>query len=169
MKIIFLDIDGVLNSNIYINSLHGNFNCVDKVYQIDPKAVELLNKITDATGAFIVVSSTWRIGFIHNRAGLRGLLIKANITGKMLDITPVNNAIRGDQIAEWLRDHKDLNKNRLDKEIKSFIILDDNSDMGKLKKRLVQTDHWYGLQDSHVEKAIRMLNENDSLPEKNND
>jgi hypothetical protein len=155
MKIIFLDIDGVLNSTKYMISLKGNFNCVDKIYQLDPEAIAKLNRLTDTTGAFIVVSSTWRMGFIHNRAGLRGLFAKAKITGKVLDITPVNNQIRGAQIAEWIDTY---NRYHINNPVTDFVILDDDSDMGKLKKHLIQTSHSDGLQDHHVDLAIAALN-----------
>ena len=153
MKIIFLDIDGVLNSTEYIISLKGNFNSVDKVYQIDPKAVVRLNKITDATSASIVVSSTWRM-FYKYMADLRGVLVEAGITGKVIDKTPVNNNIRGAQIAEWI----DKQNKRSDK-VEQFIILDDDSDMGNLMKYLIKTSHSDGLQDHHVELAIKRLND----------
>lgn len=69
-KFIFLDIDGVMNSNLFYSE-----RTQDKRYDewikdhsqhiawgacnIDPKAVKRLNKITDATKAKIVVSSSW--------------------------------------------------------------------------------------------------------------
>lgn len=70
-KFIFLDIDGVMNSNLFYSE-----RTQDKRYEewikdyskhiawgacnIDPRAVKRLNRITDTTKAKIVVSSTWR-------------------------------------------------------------------------------------------------------------
>jgi hypothetical protein len=49
MKVIFLDIDGVLNSGKYIIRLDGLFD--NPTHQMDPEAVVRLNRITDETGA----------------------------------------------------------------------------------------------------------------------
>ena len=55
-KIIFLDIDGVLNSMDYFEQTK---DC--KGYtEINPEKVKLLKEIVDRTGAEIVLSSTWR-------------------------------------------------------------------------------------------------------------
>lgn len=55
-KIIFLDIDGVLNSADHLDhTKHCN-----GYSDISPKKVKLLKKIVDRTGAEIVLSSTWR-------------------------------------------------------------------------------------------------------------
>lgn len=149
MNIIFLDVDGVLISSDYMKSLNGTFNDVEKYQQLDPVAVARLNKITDTTGASIVVSSTWRIYYKHI-ADLRGTFIKAGVTGKIIDRTPINNNSRGEQIAQWLAKYP--------RPVKKFIILDDDSDMGSLMGNLIKTSHADGLQDHHVELAIGLLN-----------
>ena len=61
MKIIFLDIDGVLNSDIYYRKVDRS---VKDWTRFDPKAVELINKLIDEFSAKIVVSSTWRFGAV---------------------------------------------------------------------------------------------------------
>lgn len=62
MKIIFLDIDGVLNSEVY-------YRIVDRSKKdwsrFDPKAVELIKKLLNEFSAKIVISSTWRFGAIQ--------------------------------------------------------------------------------------------------------
>ena len=57
MKIIFLDIDGVLNSIGWVERTKGTAY-EDK--EIDPSKVRLLKQIIDKTDAKIVLSSTWR-------------------------------------------------------------------------------------------------------------
>ncbi len=59
MKIIFLDIDGVLNHMYWLKKMKGVEG--DKKF-FDPDCVRRLNTITDKTGAKIVLSSSWRIG-----------------------------------------------------------------------------------------------------------
>ena len=57
MRIIFLDIDGVLNSELWYKEVK-YANLEEKHFS--PALVENLNTITDQTGAKIVVSSSWR-------------------------------------------------------------------------------------------------------------
>ena len=149
-RLIFLDIDGVLNSRHFILKMQGLFD--NPAHQIDPDAVARLNKITDATGAFIVVSSTWRLPFVifNNIQGLKDLLQDHHITGPFLGATPNSDGPRGNQIQDWLDSHMDLH-------VDSFIILDDDSDMGALTSRLIKTTFDDGLQDSHVAQAIALL------------
>jgi hypothetical protein len=58
IKALFLDVDGVLNSDDY-QFCSGKWN-MSKKSQIDPTSIPLLNQIIAATNAKIVVSSTWR-------------------------------------------------------------------------------------------------------------
>ena len=148
IKILFLDIDGVLNSHAYWKKLIPlNILPDDK---IDPEAVQRLNQITDATGAFIVVSSTWRMAYTHNFLGLRQMLENVGVTGRVLGMTPVDNQARGGQIQDWMTTSF--------RDIDAFVILDDDSDMLHLTKFLVKTNYADGLQDVHVQKAIAILN-----------
>ena len=56
MNIIFLDVDGVLNSKKYKKEIGSKFD--DPQYQIDPNAVAKLQQIVAMTNAKIVISST---------------------------------------------------------------------------------------------------------------
>ena len=140
MRVVFLDIDGVLNSLDYLRSLRRK----PGTHKIDPLAVERLNRITDATDAAIVVSSAWRIMGLRS---IRALLREHGVTAKIVGVTPDDNRIRGLQIAQWLNIHN----------VDAYVILDDDADMGRLMGRLVQTDFDFGLTDEHVTKAVAML------------
>jgi len=67
-RALFLDFDGVLNHADFlyaghpqtVASPHYNY---DKRESFDPAAIARLNQITDATGAVIVVSSSWRTAY----------------------------------------------------------------------------------------------------------
>jgi hypothetical protein len=61
----------------------------------------------------------------------------------------VPNEVRGEEIQQW------MGANGVKPE--DIAILDDDSDMGDLTPRLVQTTFQYGLLDEHVEWAIRLL------------
>lgn len=64
MKLIFLDIDGVLNYEGYERLTRSGTRFVD------PILIKRLKKIIDCTGAKVVLSSTWRRGIYDIREGL---------------------------------------------------------------------------------------------------
>ncbi len=141
-KVLFLDIDGVLNSAFVLQEQR-------RGDAIDRGMVERVNRIIQATGCKIVISSTWRL--IHPMGELKALLRQHGLIDVIIDKTPYmisedNN--RGDEIETWLKDHPSVQK---------FCILDDNSDMSDVINNLVQTTWADGLQDEHVERAIAML------------
>lgn len=148
MKIVFLDFDGVLNSNRWVRE---NIHLIPANHlfmhnNLDHAAVARVEKIVQASGAKVVISSTWRL--LNPIAKLRDILKNHGFTGEVVDITPRLGTARGNEIADWLNKHGP---------VESFVILDDDSDMVHLKHRLVQTSWDFGLLDEHVAKAIEML------------
>src|SRR5574343_468345 len=128
MKILFLDIDGVLNCRS--TPLRKTFSGFEDFERVDLGCVSLLNQIIAETNAKIVVSSAWRIN--HSTAELQAFLNHNGLVGEIVGKTEIINyedARRGDEIQLW------LNYN----EAESFVILDDGDDMYHLKKYLVQT------------------------------
>ena len=116
-KIIFCDVDGVLNSRQYMLSL-GSDKWDDPDNQIDPATVVRLNKITNTTGAQIVVSSTWRYAFINDAQGLyrlQDLMLQRGIDADIIGMTPdlaslqggifLANGTRGTEIQAWIDDN----------------------------------------------------------------
>ena len=149
MNIIFLDIDGVLNSRKFIKQCIANNIPADDV--IDPIAVARLNKITDATDAKLVISSTWRLPFLwlNDFKGLCALLHSHKITADVVGMTPDLNLDhgRGIEIQKYI-DECGFNINK-------FIILDDDNDMNHLSNRLIKTNFDRGLLDKHINKCIK--------------
>ena len=149
MRIIFLDVDGVLNSINTKDRLRGFIG-------IDEKCVKYLKDIIDATDAKIVLSSTWRLCRHGCEDELYQYLEKRlkeyNI--EIMDWTPTSPVrYRGTEIQGWFKDNQDL-------DIESFIILDDDSDLKPYGRRHVQTSFYKaGLEQKHVTKAIKMLGE----------
>ena len=135
MKVIFLDIDGVLNS------IQDKFSWT---IETDIHFIRL-KRIVEKTGAQIVLSSSWRMGnsgrdIVHKRL--------QQFSMDFIDVTPIfNGQHRGREIADWLSRH----------EVESFVILDDEGDMDELVNHLVKTDMNIGLQDGDVDKAINLL------------
>lgn len=152
MKIIFLDIDGVLNYRSFFDK-DCNKLILIKDHEflsslIDYKKIDLVNQIIEQTGAKIVLSTTWRDSMALN--AMRHVFKKIGLKGFILSSTPTCGSCRSDEIQQWL--------DEFDKEVESFVILDDEDDMGSLKNRLVQTSYETGLTENHIKKVIEILN-----------
>ena len=155
MKIIFLDIDGVLNSEMYETS-----RGVERAdNRIDLTRVKLLADIVNVTDAKIVLSSTWRLDWDKSPelCGEDGEYINqclAQYGLSIIDKTPFNSMIddRRGEILTWLLCHH--------REVESFVILDDiNCGWEEPDRRVVATDPYgYGLEEAHVQRAIELLN-----------
>jgi hypothetical protein len=142
MKVVFLDIDGVL---INMES------CAAGSGIPHPSCVAALNSLTDRGNAFIVVSSGWRLG--RTVIMLREMLKGWGVTGTVLGATPDLDTYRGSEIRKWLDDWC----SRYGHEVESFVILDDVADMGDLMSNLVLIDYRTGLTPELVEQALRVL------------
>lgn len=105
MKVLFLDIDGVLN--------HRKSPKANGVFTIDPKLLPLLKKIVDSTNVKIVLSSSWRRS-VHARLRVEDAL--ATIGTEFIAYTESIVGPRSAEIQEWL----DRNP-----EVVDFVILDD--------------------------------------------
>lgn len=164
MKVIFLDIDGVLNAVDYMVSLHHNFRSkVDKgltSYPIpndvvrdeygqyfDPRCVNYLESIVNFTGAKIVVSSTWRKDGLQR---MKNLWQYRELPGEIIDITPILYRPRGEEIAAWLEEND---------HVTNYCIIDDDSDM-LISQHLnfVQTNGEFGLTFKDTERIVEILN-----------
>jgi HAD domain in Swiss Army Knife RNA repair proteins len=173
MRVIFLDFDGVMNStrsllaaqrtkptkderdfvfelnNTYYSGYPLSMLTLD-LLGIDPDCVGYLNLIVEASGAQVVVSSSWR--FCHNLMGLQRLLEYRGFRGELVDITPINlvgpGKLRSHEIQAWL----DINP-----DVEEFVILDDDEDMAHLKNHLVRSNKKVGLTEDEAKKAISII------------
>jgi len=130
MKVIFLDVDGVLNSEYWYKKNHEKHPELCRVdTAIDPRYVRNLRKIVKRTGAKIVLSATCR-GVVRKDKThyLHKILKKYGL--EIYDYTLRLSGERGYEIQDWLDKHKDVT---------NIVILDDDSDMLHLSKYLVQT------------------------------
>lgn len=148
MNIVFLDIDGVLNSAQWFE----HFPTPGK-WDLDPVLVKRVNAIVETADASIVISSNWRV---HMRPQhLVDLLEKQGLyPHRIVGMTPrlfngTTIGPRGPEIAEWLKRDQDRTE--------KFVILDDRDDMGNLIPFLVQTNGEIGITDTDVDRAISML------------
>ena len=164
-KIIFLDIDGVLN---VIQEGHDKYGAIFHKHFVDN-----LRNLVNSTGAKIVISSTWRQSGL---SVMQDMWKDRNYPGEIIDITPdcftiVNEGIcefydtvdRGHEIQYWLDRHP---------EVTHYVILDDDNDMlDSQRQNFVRTannkhhtdfvDIGYGLTKECAEQAIDILNEGD--------
>lgn len=142
-KILFLDVDGVLNSEQTLrksNRVGGD---------IDPYMVLLVHRIIEATKCEVVLSSSWR----HTEHS-RNEIMKAV---PFVDITPnCCTGIRGCEIYSWINrniDHKERDTSF------RYAILDDDSDMLLWQKdHFFQTSFKTGLTEDIVDRVIKHLN-----------
>lgn len=144
MKVVFLDIDGVLNNSNWAIQMYDEGVHVYAENLLDERAIRLLQKLIDATDAKIVVSSSWR----RDDYAMQCLSDQLKPM-EIYDVTPLKSSIRGDEISAWLKKHKDVER---------YVILDDDSDMGDEITHLIQTTFERGLQPEHIEEAIKWLN-----------
>lgn len=183
MKVIFLDIDGVLNG--YGPAQFRTWKTFQKIglgrwykkhrrdpFGVHPEKVRRLARIIRKTDAKIVMSSSWRHGFWQREyeeltsggKRLHDLFNKFGI--EVMDITPTRNDGRGMEIKEWLDAHHG--------KVESFVILDDERELlGDMAddREFIQTSSTTqggmitgnpqektGLKRRHVKAAIKILN-----------
>lgn len=148
--ILFLDIDGVLNSARFLRENPGAFDGRVLSQMLDPAAVARLEQLSLATDMDVVVSSSWRIVF--PLTSIAEALVAHGFTGRIVGATGTGRnrkANRGLEILAWL----DSDQSAQDK----FCILDDDSDMGVMLPVLVKTTWEDGLLDEHVDRALALL------------
>lgn len=148
-KIIFLDIDGVLNNDKTLARTPQGF------VGINSTLTSRLKNIVKETKAKIVLSSSWRVNYVKyyisdtdskyliKQLGYKDLKIEGSTT--------ITGSNRGWQIKQYIEEHK----------IKTFVILDDEFENEfaeyNLTKHLVHTDSRLGLTRENVEQAIKIL------------
>lgn len=113
MKILFLDIDGVLNSTRTCVAFGGYPMELEHIGAFDQVAIRLIQRLCDAGGVKVVLSSAWRLHCDFRDAG--------NAFGlPIIDRTPSLLGSRGTEIAAWLFAHP---------EVEQYAIVDDDPDM----------------------------------------
>jgi len=145
LKIIFLDIDGVMNSDLF-SQKRNQEQRKKKRYKgdnIDEQCVEYLNELIKDTGAKVVISSSWRkdgIDYCRKHLEAKGFV------GEIIDITPNlrhEGCLRGNEIYHWINKNTEILGVKNGSDFKEYVIFDDDSDM-----LLWQQDNFI-LVDSH--------------------
>ncbi len=163
-KYLFLDFDGVLNTDFYQDFLiskgepwrdeHGPL--------FDPQAVEQLKRIIDATHADIVIASSWKyLGF----EAMQNMWSARHLPGRVIDITPSvvsaswsldDNGLdarqsKGIEIDYWLFENA--------ARAARYVIIDDEYViLDSQLPHLILTNPFDGITDLLADRAIALLN-----------
>lgn len=142
MKLIFLDIDGVLNRK----STRSPTECI-----IEEKQLAFLAELVRRSGARTVLISSWRLA---KGDPWREPLLSVGIS--VSDITVrMNGNNRQLEIISYLEAHNN---------VESFVILDDQAErFDKLKGNRILVDSRTGLTKENIEQALKILETQDKL------
>ena len=167
MRVIFLDIDGVLNNIKTKENFRGYIGIDEKNLQALKSFIDESNKEDETK---IVLSSSWRLGLDKNGDSIpfhyKYLIQRlASVGLSIYDETPETDKgtfYRGFEIKSWVATHKDLN-------ITGILVLDDIcfSDFKThgITKQFVQTsDYKGGFTEKHFKNAFKTIRK----PAKNN-
>lgn len=132
-KILFLDIDGVLNSRRTASAFDGYPHTFDgtDMDRFDHVAITLMRRLCKETDCAVVLSSDWRYTCsVHETANALDLPV--------IGATPMmGNVSRGTEINAWLTEHAN---------VEVYAIVDDIAQMlPSQQSRFVQTDELFGL------------------------
>jgi len=144
-NIIFLDLDGVVNSQLFYKKRH---ELNQRELEFDKDAFELINEFIDEYNCKVVISST------HRADGIDKLQKKLNSYGFKHDIFGITGGskcrIRGYEIKNWISENIDI--------IKNYVIFDDDSDMLLYQaKHFFRCDTYTGITPNILYRAGRFL------------
>jgi hypothetical protein len=163
-KLIFLDVDGVLNAHEWVGEAE---SC-----DVRRDCVSRLNRIIRETGAKVVISSAWRYMVLGGAMTLDGFAYMLRTHGltagaEIIGLTCPDEQIplRGDQIADWLFRRQVTNPPP------RYVVLDDDDGGGVIQCQgrhdhpFVHVDGSAGLTDADADRAIAILNAGPAGPE----
>lgn len=163
MKVIFLDIDGVVatNKQFFTNrdkfqKKHPAMGELNVPYPWDQRCVEILNEILDETNAVIVLSSDWRLHW--NLHDLKGIFTWNGVKKSPIDVTVKDMFSEPELEKERVYEIMDY---VISTGIKNYVVIDD-MDLGKFmedKSKFVRTISGQGLKQTGIkDKIINKLN-----------
>ena len=155
MKIIFLDIDGVLNYTQWYVDDRNPGNLYGEEGDLDPLCINRIINICNETGAKVVISSDWRISWYGTQMRLANMGLTEDY---VIDKTPERIWItvpgfdhsRGAEINDWLEAHP---------ECSNYVIIDDRTDFkDDQQEHFIKVNPYCGFTDELMNKAIKILN-----------
>lgn len=171
--IIFLDIDGVLNSEVFYQSqqakeareemkVNPDSESIHWKSQICRERVSWLNELCSNLYAEVVISSTWRgSGLEYCKKALE----EAGSTFDIIGLTPHlrhESCLRGNEIYDWLRNNiTPASHGVFASDFHKYAIIDDDSDILLWQKdNFFQVDRYVGLTPNicyKIEKFLKKL------------
>ena len=157
IKYIFLDFDGVLNTEQYQAELRlaGKPTADEYGPLFAPKAVARLGEIIEKTNAKIIITSSWR--YIHDQQALNEMWEKRGLPGNIYGILSSDypEESRGKEITAYLAHETNT----------PYIILDDLDEfLPEQKEAFIEVNPVTGISQNDVNKAIEILNRFDDKP-----
>lgn len=157
MKIIFLDIDGVLNSEKWYKSNKSSTLNIEYDKQkfisdsFDPECWKYVEKLINETGAKIVLSSSWRHYDLESTVKEYTGTAFQPIIDNLIGVTPgMMSRCRGMEIRLYLRS--------LSEQPESYVILDDDRDMFDSQlPYFVHINDETGITENDYKKALKIL------------
>lgn len=157
-RIVFLDIDGVLNRK----STKERFVTIEgrTVTGIDRELVERLNRIVDVyPDVRFVMSSSWREEYVDTldylkALGFRGRFIgmttqsRSDHKGERMNPNSIWSGHRGNEIRDWIVRHGYIG---------SFVSLDDDEEASTLGTNWIRTDPDLGISEADINLAMMVL------------
>lgn len=150
-KYIFLDIDGVLNSDYWDHEFitkykYSNIPGIEQ--EIDPGAIKLINNLATKTGAEIVMSSSWR----HNLEGAVRKLKRCGLVHDIVQKIDEGRIVVGEQRGKLIQDFLSSH------DCSAYVIIDDACDILKCQKKYyVHTNPAIGFCEADYKKALKIL------------
>lgn len=165
-RVLFLDIDGVLNSNFW-NASHQKE--ISDGTLIDEGKIKILASLVKRTGAKIILHSGWRFWFDSDLRPLRteaerlvelfaneGLTIAGvtpDLTTEEIRKTKKFSLVKADEILMWLKTHEDVTE---------WVVLDDlDLHNCEVEQHQVKTNYTVGLTVEDTEIALMLYRMND--------
>lgn len=161
-KVLFLDIDGVLNSNFW-NDTHQRE--ISDGTLIDAEKIKLLAQLVKSTQAKIILHSGWRVWFdeqlkpickesqrLVEMLAKEGLVINGvtpDLTTEEIRKTRKFSMIKADEILLWLKEHENVS---------AWVVLDDlDLHNHQVAMHQVKPNQMTGLTQDDVSKAEDIL------------
>lgn len=158
MRIIFLDIDGVLNSTMWMSSCARNDIDDVQTLMVDPVCVSLICQLCEDLDAKIVITSSWRTGSLQSTMQeLQHYKALTPLLRHVIGETPYrdrtaqsDNVHRGIEIKYWIESFEE--------DIDEYVIIDDDTDFlnGQLPY-LVNVNPTYGFTIVDAMEVVRLF------------
>lgn len=170
-RVIFLDIDGVLNRTFTAKQIVMEVDLLEKLKQIvDQSKTNIGNDINSPQ---IVLTTFWRafddyVAYVLHRHGFDGTLVVASTPGRSkstpIQLSPIKHLLNNETFHDMglytTRAHEIKQFLKRNPQIEKFVILDDREGASDedLKSHFIQTNPLTGINDDDVKRAIQLLN-----------